>query len=232
MVKLQSEIGPTAAPPTILCVDDEVSGLYVRKMVLQSAGYSVLTADNGCLALDVFSSNPVDCEVLDYYMPGMDGGLVAERMRNLNPCVPIVLLSAYVSLPEATLRLVDAYVTKGQSPSVLLDRLRKLLQNGHRHPELQGHYVAFADSERRYVEVTEGFCTLLGYTRDELLTMKIDDVAASAPVPELFADYVSKGEQKGSIVLRRKDGATIKVLYHARVYPAGCMVSRIEPIEN
>jgi CheY-like chemotaxis protein len=133
-VNLQSHPGASVPPPTILCVDDEANGLYVRKMVLQAAGYSVLTADNGCSALDVFSSNPVDCVVLDYYMPGMDGGLVAERMRSLKPSVPIVLLSAYVSLPEMTLRMVDAYVTKGQPPAILLERLRQLLRHGGHHP--------------------------------------------------------------------------------------------------
>lgn len=126
-------------PATILCVDDEANGLFIRKMLLQSAGYSVLTADNGCSALDMFSSNRVDCVVLDYYMPGMDGGTVAEKMRSLKPAVPIVLLSAYVSLPEATLRTVDAYVTKGQSPGLLLERLRHLLRKrAHKHAE-QAH---------------------------------------------------------------------------------------------
>lgn len=126
-MSIQSNPVPSIPTPTILCVDDEANGLFIRKMVLQAAGYSVLTADNGCSALDVFSANTVDCVVLDYYMPGMDGGTVAERMRSLKPSVPIVLLSAYVSLPEKTLRMVDAYVTKGQSPHVLLERLGQLL---------------------------------------------------------------------------------------------------------
>jgi PAS domain S-box-containing protein len=219
--------------PTILCVDDEVRGLQVRKLVLESAGYSVLLAENGPAALRVFASNSVDCVVLDYMMPGMDGGMVAANMRSLKPRVPIVLLSAYVSLPDTTLGLVDAYVTKGQSPMVLLERLRGILQTGgHRHPELEGNIVAFVNAKRQYVEVTDGYCELLGYTRDELLSKTIDDVVASAPVEELFADYVRTRQQRGTVILRRRDGGKVRVRYSAVAYPDGCLVSRMEPIAN
>ena len=82
----------------VLCVDDEVVGLQVRKILLERAGYRVLTASDGPSGLEIFSSEPVEAVVLDYSMPGMHGGEVAVRMRQAKPQVPILLLSAYMGL--------------------------------------------------------------------------------------------------------------------------------------
>ncbi len=112
----------------ILCVDDEGTGLAVRKMLLESQGYGVLTAENGPDGIALLSSERVDLVVLDYMMPGMTGDVVAERMKRLKPGVPILLLSAYVDLPRETLDLVDRYITKGEGPVVLLHTVAELLK--------------------------------------------------------------------------------------------------------
>jgi CheY-like chemotaxis protein len=113
--------------PLILCVDDEVVGLRVRKILLERAGYRVLTAEDGRSGIDLFASEPVDAVVLDYAMPGMHGGEVAKRMRQAKPKVPILLLSAYVGLPEEVSSLVDIYMTKGEGAPALLQKLGTLL---------------------------------------------------------------------------------------------------------
>lgn len=114
----------------VLCVDDETVGLHFRKVVLESKGYRVLTADNGPEALALFCLEPVDLVILDHRMPGMDGSVVAERMKQLKPSVPILMLSAYLDVPSETLRLVDKYVTKGQPPSTMLEVVAELLGRG------------------------------------------------------------------------------------------------------
>ncbi len=100
----------------ILCVDDEVVGLHVRKILLERAGYRVLTAQDGFSGIELFATQPVDAVVLDYAMPGMHGGEVAKQMRKAKPGVPILLLSAYVGLPEDVSSLVDIYMTKAKEP--------------------------------------------------------------------------------------------------------------------
>ena len=110
----------------VLCVDDEVVGLHVRKMILERAGYSVLTAPDGPTGLQVFASEPIEAVVLDYAMPGMDGGSVAARMREEKPDVPILLLSAYMSLPADVTKLVDIYMTKGEGAPSLIQKLGSL----------------------------------------------------------------------------------------------------------
>ena len=112
----------------VLCVDDELVGLQVRKILLERAGYRVLTAQDGPSGLELFNAHPVEAVVLDYSMPGMHGGEVAVRMRQTKPHVPILLLSAYMGLPTEVTSLVDLYMTKGEGAPVLLERLGSLLQ--------------------------------------------------------------------------------------------------------
>jgi CheY-like chemotaxis protein len=112
----------------VLCVDDEVVGLRVRKMLLERAGYEVLTAPDGRAGLEIFTAHPVEAVVLDYAMPGMHGGEVARRMRQTKPKVPILLLSAYVGLPDEVSSLVDVYMTKGEGAPALLSKLGNLLE--------------------------------------------------------------------------------------------------------
>ncbi len=115
-------------PHLVLCVDDEMIGLKVRKILLERAGYRVLTAPDGTAGLELFSSEPVEAVVLDYSMPGMNGGEVASKMRQTKPHIPILLLSAYIGLPPEVLSTVDMYMTKGEGPPVLLQKLGSLLQ--------------------------------------------------------------------------------------------------------
>jgi CheY-like chemotaxis protein len=112
----------------ILCVDDELVGLRVRKILLERAGYRVLTAMDGTTGLTLFETEPIEAVVLDYSMPGMHGGEVASRMRQLKPRIPILLLSAYIGLPAEVTSLVDLYMTKGEGAPVLLQKLESLLQ--------------------------------------------------------------------------------------------------------
>ena len=116
-------------PPskTVLCVDDEKIGLRVRKIMLESRGYHVLTASDGAEGLKVFDENPVDVVILDYFMPELNGGEVAAEMRRRRPGVPIVFLSAYFSLPTEALQVADAFITKGDPPDILIEKIQNLL---------------------------------------------------------------------------------------------------------
>jgi CheY-like chemotaxis protein len=116
----------------ILCVDDDANGLFVRKMTLESRGYRVLTAENGPDGISLFASEPIDLVLLDFMMPGMNGDVVAERMRGLKASVPILLLSAYVDLPHETFERVDKYMTKGDGPVAMLKAIEELLDHAAR----------------------------------------------------------------------------------------------------
>jgi DNA-binding response OmpR family regulator len=117
-------------------VDDRATSLEVRRLLLEREGYEVLTASDGTAGLELFADRPVDLVVLDYHMPEPNGAVVAQRMRALKPQVPVIMLSAYFEPPPDAAGFIDAYVTKGENPRVLLDQIRELIREinqGHKH---------------------------------------------------------------------------------------------------
>ncbi len=121
-----------SASPTILLVDDEPSLISLLTLVFESEGFVVLSALSGEKALRIFASTPVDLVVLDFLMPGMDGGQVAEQMRALHPEVPIVMLSACLTVPDRARDKVDAFVEKGAGTETLLAVVKNVLQRSAR----------------------------------------------------------------------------------------------------
>jgi PAS domain S-box-containing protein len=105
----------------------------------------------------------------------------------------------------------------------------------HSHVEIAGPYVVFVNANRRYLEVTDGVCRLLGYSRDALLRMTIDDVTAPEmrlQVPETFRQYIAQGGLEGEHTLLSKDGRNIRIRYQSKVYPDGCLIARWEPLSS
>ena len=111
----------------VLIIDDETVGIEVRRMLLERAGYRVLTAPDGAAGIAIFASAPIEAVVLDFAMPGMNGGDVARSLRSIKPEVPILMLSAYTSLPPEIAGLVDLSMTKGEGAPALLRKLGSLL---------------------------------------------------------------------------------------------------------
>jgi CheY-like chemotaxis protein len=111
----------------ILCIDDHWNGLIGRKMLLEKNGYEVLEASGGDEGLKLFRSNTVDAVVLDYQMPGMNGDVVAAKMKRIKSTVPIMMLSAYEPLPKNKLKAVDAFLSKSQPTAKLLTNLQHMI---------------------------------------------------------------------------------------------------------
>lgn len=112
---------------TLLCIDDEHSILELRKMLLELQGYTVHVADSGRKGLELFRTQRIDAVLLDYLMPEMTGDEVAREIRQINPATPIILVTGFLSLEQSQICDVDAFVTKGQSPQVLLETIQRLL---------------------------------------------------------------------------------------------------------
>ena len=111
---------------TILCIDDEENQLVLRKLMLERAGYRVLTAESPAEALALFGSDTVDLVIVDYYMPGMNGlALAREILRQKK--LPIVVLSAYAELPGESIGTADTWIMKGTASEELLRRIAELL---------------------------------------------------------------------------------------------------------
>ena len=111
---------------TILCIDDEENQLVLRKLMLERAGYRVLTAESPAEAIALFGSDTVDLVIVDYYMPGMNGlALAREILRQKK--LPVVVLSAYAELPGESIGTADTWIMKGTASEELLRRIAELL---------------------------------------------------------------------------------------------------------
>lgn len=112
----------------ILCIDDDIQSLRVRRILLESLGYKVSTETDAERGLRLFRSRHIDAVILDYQMPGMNGGEAATEIKRLRPEVPVLILSALPWLPEdAPQNAIDSFVQKGEPLRVLASRIEELL---------------------------------------------------------------------------------------------------------
>ena len=113
--------------PTLLYVDDDSRRLQVLPARLELLGHKVVIANNGPDALEVFKHRRFDLAIVDYYMPGMGGDLVALEMKRARSDVPIVMFSGAFRLPELVIALVDGFVSTADGAEALLARIAEIL---------------------------------------------------------------------------------------------------------
>jgi two-component system response regulator AtoC len=81
----------------VLVIDDDASLRYTLEAVLSDAGLLVETAETGAKAIAAFEARGADVVLTDLAMPEMDGMQVLERLRALDPSVPIMMITAHGS---------------------------------------------------------------------------------------------------------------------------------------
>ena len=112
---------------TILCVDDNEQSLSHRKIMLETRGYRVTTFTSGEDALARFLLGGIDLVISDMAMPGLDGPQLINRIKELSPQTPAILISSKVRIYDHDSQ-ADVFLAKGMySPADLLERVRQLL---------------------------------------------------------------------------------------------------------
>jgi DNA-binding response OmpR family regulator len=115
----------------ILVVDDDKNTRVFFKAVLEDAGYTVTTAEDGVIALDLLGRQHIDLIVLDIMMPNMDGYEFTRVIRQSQDNVPILMVSAK-QLPadkhKGFLVGTDDYITKPIDDEEMLYRIKALLR--------------------------------------------------------------------------------------------------------
>ena len=72
-----------------------------------------------------------------------------------------------------------------------------------------------ADEDMRYVAVSKRACDVLGYTREELLKLKVTDIASESTAPADYAELIAHGFRSGTATLRTKHGESLEFAYVA-----------------
>lgn len=123
-------------PQTVLVVDDEPQIVKVLRGYLEQAGFRVITASDGPMAITQFKHEKPDLVLLDLNLPGMDGLDVSRRLR-AGSNVPIIMVTARVEEADRLVGLelgADDYVTKPFSPREVVARVRAVLRRAEAAP--------------------------------------------------------------------------------------------------
>lgn len=118
----------------LLLVDDDPSLLRLMTLRLEGEGYQVISADCAETALGLLAKHTVDVVLSDLRMPGLDGMALFDEIAKRQPGLPVVLMTAHGSIPEAvaaTQRGVFGFLTKPLNNVELREILQKAVYQSH-----------------------------------------------------------------------------------------------------
>jgi CheY-like chemotaxis protein len=194
-------------PKSLLCVDDDPNVLLLRKLLLETAGYRVTTAESGDRALQLLADGTTaDLVVLDYLMPGMNGNELAAILRRDYPSLPLLAVSAVGQLPPTFTAIVDAHLQKGRDPEILLSAISRLLapaeSSPHAAPASRRSILCVEDEElqltlRKLLFEDAGY--VVYQARSAAAAM---DIFRSQHIDAVVMDYWLSG-QNGTVVAQQ-----------------------------
>jgi DNA-binding response OmpR family regulator len=141
---------PATAPSlgTILVIEDDQRMQKVLRRMFLEEHYSVIVAGDGQSGLDLFASEHPLAVVLDLILPRISGRELCQKLKNISPSTPVIVLSAITEVADKVLLLelgADDYVTKPFSPRELTARVQAALRR-QRKPTVPAVY-RFGDCE-------------------------------------------------------------------------------------
>ena len=113
---------------TILVVEDDQALAEALQDTLVTAGYNVVMAENGRMALSQLESSAVDLIVSDINMPQMSGDVLLKRVKTLHPDIPVMLMTAYGTIEQAVDAMRDGavdYMVKPFEAEVLINMVSR-----------------------------------------------------------------------------------------------------------
>ncbi|MBS3797493.1 sigma 54-interacting transcriptional regulator [Pseudoalteromonas sp. BDTF-M6] len=140
----------------VLLVDDDVSLLKLLTIRLMANDYEVITANSAPQALSELQQQTFDVVLTDLRMDDMDGMQLAEQVQQLYPSLPVVMMTAHGSIPDAvraTKQGIFAFLTKPIDKDELIDTLAKAVRlhgQGHGQSQQASHPYIVTRSATMY----------------------------------------------------------------------------------
>ena len=122
----------TPHPFHILVVDDDPGHLTTLRTIVKSWGYSVTAVDDGGKAVEKVREKPFDLILMDVRMAEMSGIEALKLIKNHNPAIPVLIMTAYSSVESAVEALKEGaydYLTKPLDYEVLKLALERALEH-------------------------------------------------------------------------------------------------------
>lgn len=112
----------------IMVVDDEKNILMLYQSELEEEGYEVVAANSGKEALELFDKEKPDLVTLDIMMPDIDGIQVLRQLKQKDPNIPVIMLTAYDYRDDFSVWASDAYVVKSSDLGTLKETIRQIAE--------------------------------------------------------------------------------------------------------
>jgi DNA-binding response OmpR family regulator len=177
----------------ILLVDDNAPLRGVLAMILEEAGFEVVTASNVNDALKLTGAEHFDVLLSDLQMPNAGDGLtVVSAMHHKNPDAVTLILSGYPEMKAAAAAILlqtDEVLTKPISGKELIKIIRSRLKvNTHEARPIES--VAAILARETQTTIDSWLCRV--DQREDILSIPMDHAKRSAYLPQLFLDLVSR----------------------------------------
>jgi two-component system NtrC family response regulator len=115
----------------IMVVDDEPSVLESFKMILQIKDYAVDTYPDGPSAISKLQKGNYDLCFVDYKLPGMDGIEVLKKVKEIDPSIEVIIVTAYASESSKS-SAVELGALEYLRKPFLMDEIYELVERGLR----------------------------------------------------------------------------------------------------
>lgn len=112
----------------LLLIEDEQAQRILLKKILEKDGYTVSESEDGKTGIELFTNEDFDIVLLDQRLPDMSGLEVIEKLKQINPIVPVVMITAYANVQDAVKAMkIGAfhYLTKPVDTDELLITIQK-----------------------------------------------------------------------------------------------------------
>jgi PAS domain S-box-containing protein len=144
--------------PAILIVDDDADIVMALHDLLQHAGYRVQVAGTGAEAIAKAKTEPFAVVLLDLMLPDMDGLSVLTLLKELDPSLPVIMLTAFVEVAKKFGSLSEGafgYLTKPYNAEELKALVKRAVGAKHLSTEAAATREALTASEQRFREVVQ-----------------------------------------------------------------------------
>ncbi|ROQ92301.1 sigma-54-dependent transcriptional regulator [Desulfosoma caldarium] len=177
-------------PPHILIVDDDPAHRLMLTTLLGDWGYRVDEADGGLAAVHRVQEQPLDAVIMDVRMPDLDGIEATRRIHQYNPALPVIVLTAFSSVPSAVEALKAGaydYLTKPLD----FDALRLTLNRALEYTQLR------AENQE---------------LREQLARLRLPEIIGKSPAMERLVELLALVAPSEATVLITGESGTGKSL--------------------
>jgi two-component system, NtrC family, response regulator AtoC len=150
----------------LLIVDDEQNIRRILQVAFEKVGYHVSVAENAHQALEVLDSHDVDCVITDVTMPGLTGFELLREIKQRIPSVPVVIMTAYGTIPQAVQAMRDGAVEFVTKPFDL-DAVKKVvaLTLASNSPKRKGMRPRLSEDEDPFLAISPAMQSVLSLVR-------------------------------------------------------------------